>query len=67
MSEYPDDQPDASRIKDCDTDKTKKLTRNSEGGTDTASGDAGEDDGSTEKDGDDSHLHEDQKSPSIPS
>ena len=27
--------------------------------------DAGEDDNSTEKGGDDSHLHEDQKSPTV--
>lgn len=33
------------------------------GGTDTGSG--GEDDSSTEKNGDDSHLHEDQKSRTL--
>lgn len=31
----------------------------------TDQGDAGEDDNSTEKGGDDSHLHEDQKSPAA--
>lgn len=45
-----------------DRHKTEELTKSSEGGTDMTPGSGGgEDEGSAPVDGDDDHLHEDQK------
>jgi hypothetical protein len=44
---------------------SKEQSSDKEKPNDTGSGSGGEDESSTEKNGDDSHLHDDQKAPSL--